>query len=45
MAITADIPGIRQGYDPSVTSNYRNAVRKPMYPAVDIGEKPPVLTN
>jgi hypothetical protein len=45
MAITADIPGIRQGYDPSVTSSYPNALGKPMYSAVDIDEKPPILTN
>jgi hypothetical protein len=45
MAITADIPGIRQGYDPSVASSYLNAVRKPMISAVDSGEKQPILAN
>jgi hypothetical protein len=45
MAITANIPGIRQGYDPSVTSSYPNVAWKPMYPAVDIGEKPVTLAN
>jgi hypothetical protein len=45
MAITANIPGIRQGYDPSVTSSYPNVARKPMYPPVDIGEKPAMVTN
>jgi hypothetical protein len=45
MTITANIPGIRQGYDPSVTSSYPNAAGKPMYSAVDIGEKPAILKN
>jgi hypothetical protein len=45
MAITADIPRIRQGYDPSVTSGYPNAAGKPMYSAVDIGDKPTILAN
>jgi hypothetical protein len=45
MAIIANIPGIRRRYDPSLTSGYPNAAAKPMYPAVDIGEKPAILAN
>jgi hypothetical protein len=45
MTITVDIPGIRQGYDPSVTSSYPNVVPKPMISAVDSRDKRDILRN